>query len=266
MARSDWLRTFRGRLPQRVGDRGRVAPGPDPARRQPATRGAGTAPWASRSSCGSPTGMEPTRRDASSTPGSPNLSTGSRRCCATSMPEPCTLPEPPVRLGSSPEFFAAEVLPRLVGTRHRRGGRPSDATRTCSSHSDRGELDVVVTSSTPPRRSIGSDDAWCQSLRPGGGAAGGAPSTPVTSLERAGDSGSTGRPWVSYSLELPRTRRFWLSALGRPFSARLQLVVPDLRAVLKAVELGLGVSLVPEFVCRDALATDTWSSCSRCPI
>ena len=64
----------------------------------------------------------------------------------------------------------------------------------------------------------------------------------------------TGRSWVSYSLELPRTRRFWLTALGRPFAARLQLVAPDLRAVLRAVELGLGVSLLPEFVCADALA------------
>jgi DNA-binding transcriptional LysR family regulator len=31
------------------------------------------------------------------------------------------------------------------------------------------------------------------------------------------------------------------------------VVAPDLRAVLRAVELGLGVSLLPEFVCRDAL-------------
>ena len=80
-----------------------------------------------------------------------------------------------------------------------------------------------------------------------------APSSPINSVDELA-TWLGGRSWVSYSLELPRTRRFWLNVLGRPFAARVQLVVPDLRAVLRAVELGLGVSLVPEFVCRDALA------------
>ncbi len=63
-----------------------------------------------------------------------------------------------------------------------------------------------------------------------------------------------GQPWVSYSAELPVTRRFWQSFLGQPFAADLRLVAPDLRGVLAAVEAGMGVSLLPEFVCTDALA------------
>ena len=63
-----------------------------------------------------------------------------------------------------------------------------------------------------------------------------------------------GQPWASYSLELPITRRFWQTVLERPFSARSQLVAPDLRAVLRAVELGIGVSLLPTFVCNEPLA------------
>lgn len=60
------------------------------------------------------------------------------------------------------------------------------------------------------------------------------------------------------TLSCPRlvASRFWLNALGRPFAAHVQLVAPDLRAVLRAVELGLGMSLLPEFVCRDALADE----------
>ena len=38
------------------------------------------------------------------------------------------------------------------------------------------------------------------------------------------------------------------------FTATLRLVAPDLRAVLAAVEAGMGVSLLPEFVCAEALA------------
>jgi hypothetical protein len=58
------------------------------------------------------------------------------------------------------------------------------------------------------------------------------------SLAPAGELGSlhelgswlSHRPWVGYSLELPITRRFWLTHLGRPFSSGLRLVAPDLRA------------------------------------
>ncbi|HEY5025473.1 MAG TPA: LysR family transcriptional regulator [Acidimicrobiales bacterium] len=159
-------------------------------------------------------------------------------------------PEPPVRFGSSPEYFAAEVLPRLAGL---------DVAVTATFGDDvelfryleRDELDVVVTGSTPPRRSIGAAtlgmNRFVLVVAPNL-----APSVPFDSLDHVA-TWCTGRPWVSYSLELPRTRRFWLHALGRPFGARLVLVAPDLRAVLRAVELGLGVSLLPEFVCRDAL-------------
>ena len=160
-------------------------------------------------------------------------------------------PEPPLRLGSNPEFFAAQVLPRLVDL-------DLAVSVTFGSDAelfellDRGELDVIVTSSTPPRRSIAAAplgvNGFVLVVAPNV-----APSGPLGSLEEVA-TWLAGRPWVSYSLELPRTRRFWLSALGRPFAARLQLVVPDLRAVLKAVEIGLGVSLLPEFVCLDALA------------
>jgi DNA-binding transcriptional LysR family regulator len=160
-------------------------------------------------------------------------------------------PESPVRFGSTPEFFAVEVLPRLVG---------ADLAVTATFGTDtelftlleRGELDVVVTSSTPPRRSIGAT-----TLRTNRfvlvAAPDVAPAVPLRSLHDLA-TWLEDRPWVAYSLELPRTRRFWLTALGRPFGARLQLVAPDLRSVLRAVELGLGVSLLPEFVCVDALA------------
>ncbi len=66
-----------------------------------------------------------------------------------------------------------------------------------------------------------------------------------------------GAPWVAYSLELPLTRRFWQTVLGRPFGGDLRLVAPDLRAVTAAVEHGLGVSLLPAFSCADALARGT---------
>jgi DNA-binding transcriptional LysR family regulator len=59
--------------------------------------------------------------------------------------------------------------------------------------------------------------------------------------------------WIGYSVELPNTRRFWQQVLKTPFEARLALVVSDLRSVLHAVELGMGITILPEYVCSAAL-------------
>ena len=64
-----------------------------------------------------------------------------------------------------------------------------------------------------------------------------------------------GTDWVAYSAELPRTRRFWQSSLGRPFGATLRLSAPDLRAVAAAVARGLGTSLLPDYACAEGLAS-----------
>lgn len=112
------------------------------------------------------------------------------------------LPEAPVRLGSSPEFFSAVVLGRLVGV---------DVAVTATfgrdvelfSQLERGDLDIVVTSSTPPRRSIAATPLGHTSfvlvVAPGA-----APSSMLSSLGQVA-AWLRDRSWVSYSLELPRT-------------------------------------------------------------
>jgi DNA-binding transcriptional LysR family regulator len=155
-----------------------------------------------------------------------------------------------VRFGSSAEYFSAVVLPRLRTTAVRVNARfAPDADLLALL--DEAELDVVVTAATPSRRS--ADFAKVGDRR----------FVLVTSPDRRPPPRTTVRtlprwlvdqPWLSYSAELPITRRFWQQHLGRRFTAELRLVAPDLRAVLAAVEAGMGVSLLPEFVCADALA------------
>jgi DNA-binding transcriptional LysR family regulator len=183
--------------------------------------------------------------------------------------------DPPVRVGTSPEFFAAEVVPRLAGQQIAvvaTFGNDGELFTLL----DRGELDLAVTSTTPPRRalraaSIGAKHfvlVVAQKL---------APKRSLGSLEELA-AWVTEQPWASYSLELPITRRFWQNVLGRPFPGPPQLVAPDLRAVLRAVELGVGVSLLPTFVCAESLAEgrivelypvsdlvpeEPWFACSR---
>jgi DNA-binding transcriptional LysR family regulator len=156
----------------------------------------------------------------------------------------------PLRLGSTAEFFSSVVLPRLGGTELAVVARFGEDAHLVD-QLERGEIDVAVTSSAPGRRSFEAvavgQKRFALVASPEE-----APGAPLPSLSALGDW-LVGRSWVAYSLELPITRRFWQMHLGRPFSARLRLVAPDLRAVLGAVERGMGLSILPRFVCADAL-------------
>jgi DNA-binding transcriptional LysR family regulator len=155
-----------------------------------------------------------------------------------------------IRLGSSAEFFSYAVVPR-VGPES-----PALVARFGSDEEniallERGELDVVVTSASPGRRALASTPIGTKRFVLVG-PPGLLPDRPFGSLTGLA-SWLAGQPWVAYSIELPMTRRFWLSALGRPFQGDLRLVAPDLRAVVAAVAHGIGISLLPAFACAEAL-------------
>jgi DNA-binding transcriptional LysR family regulator len=188
---------------------------------------------------------------------------------------PAAAAAPVLRIGSSAEFFSAVVVPRLRPT------GPAVAARFGSDHEnltllEQGELDVAVTSTTPGRRSLVAAPVGMKRFVLVSAAAS-APPAPMDSMDRLG-AWLTGKPWVAYSTELPMTRRFWLTALGRPFGGDLRLVAPDLRAVAAAVERGLGCSLLPDFSCADglergtmvelhpvapAVSSEPWFACTR---
>jgi DNA-binding transcriptional LysR family regulator len=155
-----------------------------------------------------------------------------------------------LRLGSTAEVFSSLVLPRIEAGDMAVVARFGDDGKMLELL-ERGELDVAVTSSVPARRAVDAvaigQKRFVLVAAPGtvGGSSFG-------SLPELGDW-LVGQSWAAYSLELPITRRFWQTHLGRPFSARLRLVAPDLRAVTRAVERGMGCSILPRFVCARAL-------------
>jgi DNA-binding transcriptional LysR family regulator len=156
----------------------------------------------------------------------------------------------PVRVGSTAEFFSARVLPLVGATDLALVARFGDDAGLVASL-ERGELDVAVLSTVPARRSLGAvpigQKPFALVAAPDR-----APAVAFASLDALGDW-LVDQAWVAYSLELPITRRFWQVHLRRPFSARLRLVAPDLRAVTEAVERGMGCSILPTFVCARAL-------------
>lgn len=115
-----------------------------------------------------------------------------------------------------------------------------------------GETDLIVTHSLPARRAaiestlIGHRDFALVA------AATNAPEFPAADLAELW-SWVSGAAWVTYSHELPITRTFWSTAPGRPFDADIRMTAPDLRVVATAVEHGLGISLLPHYICQHAL-------------
>ena len=164
------------------------------------------------------------------------------------------LPRHRIVVGARPEVFEHVVLPRLaaakaVGTAvfDAKFGEDADLIESLV----RGDIDIAITNLTPARRVATSTPIGIRTFALVA-APRLAPPARFRSLERLGDW-LDDQPWVSYSDELPLTRRFWQTHLGRPFGARLRLVAADLRVVAAAVEAGMGISLLPEYVCRAAL-------------
>jgi len=158
-------------------------------------------------------------------------------------------PAPALRFGSSPEFFTYGVVPHL-------GPEAPDLAVRFGTDVDlvellhHGELDVVVTTTDPTRRGLAP--VLLGTTRYTLVAAPDRVPGPAADLNELGRA-LVGQDWVAYSAELPRTRRFWQTSLGRPFAGSLRLVAPDLRAVAGAVARGLGVSLLPEYACAAGL-------------
>lgn len=55
--------------------------------------------------------------------------------------------------------------------------------------------------------------------------------------------------WISYGTDLPIIRRFWLLSFSKRPPIRPYFVIPNLIAIAQAVELGKGLSLLPDYLC-----------------
>ncbi|MFI5998154.1 substrate-binding domain-containing protein [Streptomyces sp. NPDC051362] len=62
-------------------------------------------------------------------------------------------------------------------------------------------------------------------------------------------------PLVAYADDLPVVRRYWRSEFGHRPANAVALIVPDLRGVLRAVEAGAGISVLPRYLAEPSLAS-----------
>ncbi|MFJ3304805.1 LysR family transcriptional regulator [Streptomyces sp. NPDC086549] len=62
-------------------------------------------------------------------------------------------------------------------------------------------------------------------------------------------------PLVTYAEDLPIARRYWRNVLGKQLTTHAALTVPNLYAVLSAVNAGAGYSVLPRSLCQEHLDT-----------
>lgn len=59
-------------------------------------------------------------------------------------------------------------------------------------------------------------------------------------------------PWIAYGSDLGIIRRYWQVVFGERPDMRPKIIVPDLRSILRLVEEGAGVSVLPTYLYKDA--------------
>ncbi|MFI7150796.1 substrate-binding domain-containing protein [Nonomuraea sp. NPDC050022] len=120
-----------------------------------------------------------------------------------------------------------------------------------------GRLDLVVSTIRPRARGIQAEAAYDEEFL--------LVADPCLAADRnlttksvAAESAIAGRladvPLIAYAEDLPIVRRYWRTVFGKRPSMAAQVVIPDLRGVLNAVRAGMGVSVLPAYLCRADLA------------
>ncbi|MFI7068054.1 LysR family transcriptional regulator [Kribbella sp. NPDC050124] len=155
-----------------------------------------------------------------------------------------------VHLGGPADFLCHQILPALAdrfadGLQVRTTfGMPDDLLDRLLNRS----LDLVISSVRPRRPGLRVtpfyDEVFALVAAPRWFTG-----TPVTSPEPLRKI-----PLVAYAEEAPIIRRYWRSVFNTRLTRTADLVVPDLRGALAAVRAGAGASVLPTYLCADALA------------
>ena len=61
--------------------------------------------------------------------------------------------------------------------------------------------------------------------------------------------------WISYDTDLPIIRRFWREVFQTRPAITPSIIIPNLNIILKAVEEGKGISVLPSYICQEAIDT-----------
>ncbi|MFD3687264.1 LysR family transcriptional regulator [Nocardiopsis sp. NPDC058631] len=163
-------------------------------------------------------------------------------------------PPVPLRLAGPAEALHALVLPALAplveeGVRLRVRTGPADGLLD---ELRSGRHDLVLSMVRPRGRALLAEPlvdeefvlvaspSWARRIR-------------RERLGRQGPSALCAIPLVAYDDDLPLLRRYWRHVFGVRLTCEPAVTVPDLRGVLAAVVNGAGVTVLPRYLCQEAL-------------
>ena len=121
---------------------------------------------------------------------------------------------------------------------------------------EKGELHWVVATQKPNKYDVIFEDLLTETLLlVGGSALDAAPLQDAVAAHDllAAETWLLAQDWYAYGDGLALIRRFWRENFGKRPALVPQLVIPDLNAIVGAPTTGRGVSLVPDYLCADAL-------------
>jgi DNA-binding transcriptional LysR family regulator len=162
----------------------------------------------------------------------------------------------PVHLAGPAELTAVRVLPALAplvrgGLRLRVTVGLADDLLTGLSA---GRFDLVVATVRPRGRETRAVPLTDEEFVLVAGA-GWAARIDRDRVARLGAAALRGVPLVAYAEDLPIVRRYWRAVFGTRPPGPAAVVVADLRAVLAATVAGAGATVLPRYLCADALAS-----------
>lgn len=162
--------------------------------------------------------------------------------------------EPTVYIGGPAELLGVAVIPSLSGCLdrgiriHAVHGLPGGLLKGIGA----GEYDLVVSTTKPGRGDLRGtplfDERFVLVAPPGYG--------PVECMSECAKAAGDFPPecrMIAYAPDLPVVRRYWRTVYSRLPDMTGAMIVPDLRSVLNAVKAGLGVSVLPTYLCSAEL-------------
>jgi DNA-binding transcriptional LysR family regulator len=165
------------------------------------------------------------------------------------------VPEPPVLLAGPAEFLAAVVVPS-IGPLLAKGVRLRITTGLSEDllvGLRAGRYDLVVSTIRPRGRALTSQPLADEDFVLVA-SADWADRIDLDLLSREGPAALDDVPLISYADDLPIIRRYWRHVFDTRLVAEPALVIPDLRAVKAAAVAGLGITVLPRYLCETELA------------
>ncbi|MFI6740428.1 LysR family transcriptional regulator [Nonomuraea sp. NPDC050451] len=158
----------------------------------------------------------------------------------------------PVHLAGPSELLCVRVLPALAplvaeGVRLRVA---TGLTEPLIEELRAGRHDLVIATRRPRGRALVSvplaDEEYVLVAAPAWAHVAGA-ADPCAALRDV--------PLITYAEDLPIVRRYWRQVFGKQLSAAAAVTVPNLYAVVSAVNAGAGYSVLPRSLCEEYLAS-----------